>query len=80
LNRPGVRKRSEEIIVKKNEQLKNVIKQKNKLSNHSNLSEILEETYGFIVFEEQISQILSFFFNCSFAEAEVIRQEITKKD
>jgi len=40
------------------------------------LNQILNETYGSIVFEEQISQILAFVFECSFAEAEIHRRNL----
>src|SRR6185436_7737404 len=43
------------------------------------LKEILAETYGHIIFEEQISQIFVHVYDCSFAEAEVKRRELTKK-
>ena len=41
------------------------------------LNQILSETYGSLVFEEQISQIFTFIFNCSFAEAEIYRRNLT---
>ncbi|CAG8778449.1 251_t:CDS:1, partial [Ambispora leptoticha] len=72
LNRPGTRKKVEEITQKKNS--------KTKIAFTSPvIKEILTETYGFIIFEEQISQIFAFVYDCSFAEAEVKRRELTKK-
>ncbi|CAJ0841917.1 10678_t:CDS:2 [Entrophospora sp. SA101] len=72
LNRPGVRKKAEEIIRKKFSSTK---------SPYSSVAikKILAETYGFIIFEEQISQILALVYDCSFAEAEVKRRELATK-
>ena len=39
----------------------------------------MTETYGHIIFEEQISQIFVHVYDCSFAEAELKRRELTKK-
>ncbi|MCE8163703.1 MAG: DNA polymerase III subunit alpha [Candidatus Moeniiplasma glomeromycotorum] len=72
LNRPGTRKKVEEISQKKN--AKTPITFTSPI-----IKQILNETYGFIIFEEQISQILSFVYNCSFAEAEVKRRELITK-
>lgn len=69
LNRPGARNSIERIWEQK---LKN---QKESFSS-SELNQILAETYGSIVFEEQISQILAFVFDCSFAEAETYREKL----
>ena len=43
---------------------------------NSTLNQIFAETYGSLIFEEQVSQILSFIFDCSFAEAEVYRRSL----
>src|SRR6185437_4161316 len=72
LNRPGTKKKVEEISQKKDS--------KTKVTFASPvIKEILTETYGFIIFEEQISQIFTYIYNCSFAEAEVKRRELSKK-
>lgn len=70
LNRPGARNNIETIRERK---LKN---QKNTFSSPE-LNQILAETYGSIVFEEQISRILAFVFDCSFAEAEIYRRNLS---
>jgi DNA polymerase-3 subunit alpha len=72
LNRPGARKKVEQIILRKNHQEKNYF-------TSPLLQEILAETYGFIIFEEQISQLLALIDNCSFAEAEIKRRELAEK-
>lgn len=72
LNRPGIKKKIEEIIRDKFTSI-------NKLSSvitNKEIKDIVAETNGFIIFEEQISQILSLIYNCSFAEAEEKRKEI----
>jgi DNA polymerase-3 subunit alpha len=71
LNRPGVRRRAETIVKAKISKIR---------FNFTSpiIREILAETYGFIVFEEQMSQILSLIYDCSFSEAEVKRVELGK--
>jgi len=69
LNRPGVNKKIDGIISNK----KNI---KNVIFFNESIKKILNSTYGYIIFEEQISQILSLVYNCSFAEAEQKRIEI----
>ena len=71
LNRPGARQNSELICQKKNQGNK-------KFSSSVLLHQILAETYGSIVFEEQISQILVFIFDYSFADAEIQRRDLKK--
>jgi DNA polymerase-3 subunit alpha len=73
LNRPGTRKRAEEISQKK------LFTKANKSFSSPFIKEILEETYENIIFEEQISQIITYVYNCSFAEAEVKRRELVIK-
>ncbi|CAG8456875.1 27251_t:CDS:2 [Gigaspora margarita] len=73
LNRPGTKKKVEEISQKKNAGGKTTF-------TSPAIKEILTETYGQIIFEEQISQILALVYDCSFAEAEVKRRELTKKE
>ena len=46
---------------------------------HNSLKPILEETYGIIVYQEQIMQILVTMANFSFAEADNIRRAMSKK-
>ncbi|CAI2187102.1 19474_t:CDS:2 [Funneliformis geosporum] len=72
LNRPGARKRAQEIS-----QVKATKKTLDFTS--PTIKEILAETYGFIIFEEQISQILAFVYDYSFSEAELKRRELTEK-
>ncbi|CAG8574802.1 5337_t:CDS:2 [Ambispora gerdemannii] len=72
LNRPGTKKKVEEISQKKITKGKIVF-------TSSVIKEILTESYGHIIFEEQISQIFVHVYDCSFAEAEIKRRELTKK-
>jgi error-prone DNA polymerase len=46
---------------------------------HPGLEKILGHTYGIVVFQEQIDQLLSDFVGCSSGEAEDIREEIHKR-
>ena len=69
LNRPGARNNIEHIWEQK-------LKNQKEVFSSSELNQILVETYGSIVFEEQISQILAFVFDCSFAEAETYREKL----
>ena len=46
---------------------------------HESLKPILEPTYGIIVYQEQIMQILSTMAGYSYAEADIIRKAISKK-
>ncbi|HBA38013.1 MAG TPA: DNA polymerase III subunit alpha, partial [Firmicutes bacterium] len=46
---------------------------------HSDLKSILESTYGIIVYQEQIMQILSLMGGYSYAEADLIRRAMSKK-
>lgn len=69
LNRPGAKQNIDLIHYRKNQSSKEQF-------NSSTLNQILNETYGFIVFEEQISQLLAFVFDYSFAEAEIQRREL----
>ncbi|CAG8445056.1 18100_t:CDS:2, partial [Cetraspora pellucida] len=70
LNRPGTRKKAEELFQNKNAKIG---------FTSPAIREILTETYGLIIFEEQISQILVLVYDCSFAEAEVKRRELPEK-
>jgi DNA polymerase-3 subunit alpha len=72
LNRPGTKKKVEEISQNKNTPAKNGWVS-------PAIREILAETCGHIIFEEQISQILALVHGCSFAEAEVKRRELPEK-
>lgn len=46
---------------------------------HPDLEAILGHTYGIVVFQEQIDQLLTTFVGCSGGEAEEIREEIHKR-
>lgn len=46
---------------------------------HPDLEEILGHTYGIIVFQEQVDQLLQVFCGCTSGEAEEIREAIHKK-
>lgn len=46
---------------------------------HEDLKDILEETYGIIVYQEQIMQILVKIGGFSFSEADIIRRAMSKK-
>lgn len=46
---------------------------------HPDLEDILGHTYGIVVFQEQIDQLLTTFVGCSGGEAEEIREEIHKR-
>ncbi|RHZ36986.1 PHP domain-containing protein [endosymbiont GvMRE of Glomus versiforme] len=70
LNRPGARKNIEIIREQK-------LKNQRETFSSPELNQILSETYGSLVFEEQISQIFTFIFNCSFAEGEIYRRNLT---
>lgn len=47
---------------------------------HPDLENILKETYGIIVYQEQIMQIARVVGNYSYAEADILRRAISKKD
>ena len=47
---------------------------------HPDLKEILEETYGVIVYQEQIMQIAAKIAGYSYAEADILRRAMSKKD
>jgi DNA polymerase-3 subunit alpha len=76
LNRPGTKRKIEEFqkrkILKKKEKNKNFF-------NSEDLNKILEESYGLIIFEEQITKIFSFLLEISFSDAEIKRREIKEK-
>ena len=44
------------------------------------LKSVLNNTYGIIIYQEQIMQILHNIMGCSFSEADTIRRIICKKD
>ena len=46
---------------------------------HEDLKDILEETYGIIVYQEQVMQILRLIGGFSFSEADIIRRAMSKK-
>jgi DNA polymerase-3 subunit alpha len=77
LNRPGIlysikRKIIKEVVQKK------ANKERSLLSTPE-IKQILADSYGYIIFEEQISQILSLIYEYSFAEAEIRRRELPKE-
>ena len=72
LNRPGTKKKVEEISQKK-------IAKSSSIFASSAIKAILSETYDSIIFEEQISQIFSLVYDCSFADAEIKRRELKEK-
>lgn len=47
---------------------------------HPDLENILKETYGIIVYQEQIIQILTKMAGYSFSESDVVRKSMSKKD
>lgn len=47
---------------------------------HPDLEPILKETYGIIVYQEQIMQICVRFAKMSLAEADILRRAVSKKD
>src|SRR5699024_9160060 len=47
---------------------------------HPELKEILKETYGVIVYQEQIMQIASKIAGYSYANADILRRAMSKKD
>lgn len=73
LNRPGI-----PLSIKK-EIIKRKTNEKTSLLVTPKIREILTETYGFIIFEEQISQVIALIYDCSFAEAEVKRRNLPGK-
>ena len=73
LNRPGIPLSIKKEIIKRktNEKVNLLVTPK--------IKEILTETYGFVIFEEQISQVITLVYDCSFAEAEVKRRNLLEK-
>ena len=59
------------------------IRRKNNIENvdyiNENLKSILNDTYGIIIYQEQIMQILNVMANYSYAESDLIRRAISKK-
>lgn len=73
LFRPGPMQYIDEFIARKNK-----VKQFN--YTHDDLKDILEETYGIIVYQEQIMQICQKMAGFSLAKADVVRKGMAKKD
>lgn len=46
---------------------------------HPHLEPILKNTYGVIIYQEQIMQIASTFANFSYGEADILRRAMSKK-
>ncbi len=63
--------------------LNDFIKRKNNKQNikyiHNDLKKILSETYGIIIYQEQIMQIVKQIFNYNFENADLLRYAISKK-
>jgi DNA polymerase III subunit alpha len=82
MNRPGSNKNIENIIQKRNLERKFKIKLFSSCINK--LNEILDETLGNIIFEEQVTQIFSYCLSVSFSEGEILRKKlksaVEKKD
>jgi DNA polymerase-3 subunit alpha len=74
LNRPGANKNVEDILRKR--EMEDYSKKKT--FSLDLLNEILSSTYGNIIFEEQVSQILSCFLNIDFSTAELLRKKLKK--
>lgn len=72
LYRPGPMKNIDEFVLRKNgKSFKHM---------HSELKSILDETYGIIVYQEQVLRIVQEFANYSLSEADIFRRAISKKD
>lgn len=72
LYRPGPMKNIDEFVLRKNG--------KSFTHMHSELKSILDETYGIIVYQEQVLRIVQEFANYSLSEADIFRRAISKKD
>lgn len=71
LNRPIARNLCYEITkIKFSSDLK-----KTKFYEDENINGLLKESYGFVIFQEQVTQILALVYQISFAKAEKIRKE-----
>lgn len=66
------------------ENIPTFIKRKNNIENNyiieESLKQILESTYGIIVYQEQVMQILKKVANLSLSKADIIRRAMSKKD
>ena len=71
LYRPGPMKNIDEFILRKHGKKFSYL--------HPNLEPILKETYGIIVYQEQIMKIAQVFAGYSLAEADILRRAISKK-
>ena len=72
LYRPGPMDNIDEFILRKNGKPFEYL--------HPDLKPILKETYGIIVYQEQIMQICVQFAKMSLAEADILRRAVSKKD
>ncbi len=77
LNRPGILPSVKRKIVK--EINRKIIDKKESLFMTPKIKQILAESYGYIIFEEQLSQVLALVYDYSFAEAEIRRRELLEK-
>ncbi|WNE41328.1 MAG: Error-prone DNA polymerase [Mycoplasmataceae bacterium] len=73
LNRPGSNKNIEDVLKKRN-----LDSNFNKDFSNEDLNLILNSTYGCIIFEEQVTQILSCCLSLDFSEAELLRKKLKK--
>ena len=72
LYRPGPMDNIDEFILRKHGKKFNYL--------HPDLEPILKETYGIIVYQEQIMQICVRFAKMTLAEADILRRAVSKKD
>ena len=72
LNRPGANKNINDIYKKRNSSLE----YKNLQFDSQELNSILDLTYGDIIFEEQVTQILSFCLSLNISESELLRKKM----
>lgn len=82
INRPGSNKNIESIIQRRNSKRKSEIRLFSFCIDKLNV--ILNETFGNIIFEEQVTQILSYCLSIDFSEGEILRKKfkliVEKKD
>ncbi len=72
LHRPGPMDNIDEFVLRKTQGNYKII--------HDDLKEILEETYGIIVYQEQILEVARIICGYSYGEADVIRRAMSKKE
>ncbi len=72
LHRPGPMENIDEFVLRKHNKAFDYI--------HDDLKDVLSETYGIIVYQEQIMQIARIIAGYSFAKADILRRAMSKKD